>query len=95
MKPSEVVKALNNIASAVESSKKPDRNLVVNDIKRILVALDECSVEESQEQTALPQSKPGQDMVRGLLEKMNDAFESGNEAEFKKNYEALGRAAKV
>jgi len=48
-----------------------------------------------EERTALPKSGPGQNMVKGILEKMQDAFDHGDEEKFKKLYENLGRAAKV
>ena len=39
--PSKIVKMLNQIATAIESSKRPERNLVVEDIRRIIKSIGE------------------------------------------------------
>jgi len=40
MKPSELSRNLRTVAAKIDSSKKPDRNLVSRDLKRILAAID-------------------------------------------------------
>lgn len=47
MKPSEVSSILRRIASAIDKSKNPKRELVARDLKRVLAVLDETSDQET------------------------------------------------
>lgn len=40
MKPSEIAASIRHIASAIDNSKQPDRNLVVKELKKVIVAID-------------------------------------------------------
>ena len=40
MKPSQLAGQLRRIAAAIDSSRNPDRGLVINDIRRVLLAMD-------------------------------------------------------
>lgn len=50
--------------------------------------------QSQQEQQALPKSGPGKNMVKGLLDKVNSAFEGGDEEGFHKELDNLLKAAK-
>jgi hypothetical protein len=41
MKPSQIAQALNHIASKIQASKNPDKNLVARDLKKIIAQIDE------------------------------------------------------
>lgn len=48
-----------------------------------------------QEQTALPKSKPGQQMVMEAIEDLSEAAQSGDEMAFKKALDQLHKVAQV
>jgi len=46
MKPSQLALSLKRIASQIEASKKPNKELVIRDLKKILAAFDEGGTDE-------------------------------------------------
>ena len=84
MKPTEVSITLRKIASAIDSSKNPDRTLVASDIRKVLAAMDEV---------ALPKSNAGKSMLKDFLSKAEKALEAGDDEGFKSVIETLSKHA--
>ncbi|OPZ34479.1 MAG: hypothetical protein BWY99_02518 [Synergistetes bacterium ADurb.BinA166] len=91
MQPSQVAQHLRSIAAALDVSKKPSALRVAADIKKILAALENVSMEE--QTAAIPKSRPGFEMMKGMLDSASKAFESGDEEGFKKIVNKLNEHA--
>lgn len=98
MGPKQTAEYLRQIASKIEKSKSPDKNLVVRDLKWVVANMGNVGEEQQQQQAqqegygqqqqeALPQSSGGKQMLNKFLEDAKKALESGDDAGFKANLE--------
>lgn len=88
MTPSQASQALRQVATAIDNSKSPRRELVVSDLKKILVAMGE-EAQAPQEQVALPSSGAGKNMLKKMLADAQAALDSGDDATFKELLEKI------
>jgi len=58
MKPEQITYELRQIATALENSKSPRQDLVLQDLKRIAIMLEEVAVSEEPEEESGPETKP-------------------------------------
>jgi hypothetical protein len=91
MTPSQVSETLRKIAAKIDNSKAPPASRVAADIKTVLAALEGVAMEE--QTAAIPKSKPGWEMMKGMLDSAVKAFESGDEATFSKVVSKLNEHA--
>jgi hypothetical protein len=69
MKPSEVSNTLKRIASKIDNSKNPKRELVAKDLRKVIAATEQLTTEEKL-------------VLKVLLSKAQDMVETSNDEEF-------------
>lgn len=107
MTPKTVAAALRQIASKIDASENPQRQLVARDLKLLLTRIAEASLVEqeqhapvgqqqtvTQEQQAMPQSGVGKKMLAEALQAAQDALAKGDENALKKAVENVQKAHK-
>jgi hypothetical protein len=88
MGPKQTAEHLRQIASKLDRTSKPNKDLVIKDLRWVLANMDAAP---PQEQVALPSSGTGKQMLTKMLEDAKKALESGDEAGFKALLEKLSQ----
>lgn len=88
MGPKQTAEHLRQIAAKLDKTSKPNKDLVVKDLKWVLANMD---APPPQEQVALPSSNTDKGMLTKMLDDAKKALESGDDAGFKSLLEKLSQ----
>jgi hypothetical protein len=93
MGPKQTAEHLRMIASKLDKSSKPDKDLVIRDLKHVLANMGMPPAPGAdgggQEQVALPSSGTGKGMLKKMLGDAQAALDAGDDAGFKSLLEKL------